>query len=102
MSRFRTFIVLFALLASTLFAPVLAAAAAAPVDLNQATIEQLEQLDGIGAAKARAIVDFRDAHGPFAAVDDLREVRGIGDKLLAALRPHVTVGSDQAGGQPNP
>jgi len=92
MIRFRSalFLVLFA--ASTLFAPALVAANA-PVDINQATVEQLEQLNGIGAAKARAIVDFRTTHGPFASVDELRQVRGIGDKLMASLRPQVTVGS---------
>lgn len=93
MIRFRSalFLVLFA--ASMLFVPVLSATAPAPLDINQATVEQLEQLNGIGAAKARAIVEFRAANGPFDSVDDLRQVRGIGDKLMASLRPHVTVGA---------
>lgn len=76
--------------------PSLGFAAESPVDLNRANAEQLEALDGIGAAKARAIIEFRDANGPFATVDDLRQVRGIGDKLLAALKPQVTVAAGAA------
>lgn len=64
-----------------------------PVDLNTATVEQLDALSGIGASKARAIVMYRDEHGPFRSVDDLLEVKGIGDKLLAQLKPQLTVGS---------
>ena len=71
-----------------------AAGVAEPVDVNRATIQQLEAIDGIGSAKARAIVEFRDQNGPFAHVDDLRQVRGIGEKLLTAIRPHVTVGGE--------
>ncbi len=93
MKHLRTLLVLLALALSTVSAPVLATAATEPVDVNQATVAQLEALDGIGAAKAQAIVEFRDANGPFTSVDDLRKVRGIGDKLLASLRPQITVGS---------
>jgi len=96
MSHIRVLFAVLALFVAASFAPAFAAAATEPVDINQASIEQLEALDGIGAAKARAIVEFRDANGPFATVDDLRNVSGIGDKLLASLRPQVTVGA--AGG----
>lgn len=102
MHFFRMLVVLVTLLASTSFAAAPAAAATAPVDINAASVEQLEALDGIGAAKARAIVEFRDANGPFASVDDLVKVRGIGDKLLAALRPQVSVGSAPGGAAPAP
>lgn len=96
MIRFRSalFLVLFTL--STLFAPGLLASTTGPVDINTAGVEQLEQLHGIGAAKARAIVEFRAANGPFTTVDDLRQVRGIGEKLMASLRPHVSVGPAEA------
>ena len=100
MSHLRTLLVLLALLVATAAAPALVAAATEPVDLNQASVAQLESLDGIGSAKAQAIVDFRDANGPFASVDDLRKVRGIGDKLLASLRPQLTVGNDRDGSAP--
>lgn len=92
MIHIRVLFALVALFVAVSFAPAFAAVANEPVDINQAGIEQLEALDGIGAAKARAIVEFRDANGPFATVDDLRNVSGIGDKLLASLRPQVTVG----------
>ena len=62
-----------------------------PVDLNAATVEQLDELPGIGPATAQAIVDFRDRNGPFTSVDQLLDVRGIGEAKLAQLRDLVTV-----------
>jgi competence protein ComEA len=61
------------------------------VDLNRATVEQLEALPGIGPATAQAIVDHRARHGPFRSVAQLLQVRGIGEAKLAALRPRVRV-----------
>jgi competence protein ComEA len=61
------------------------------VDLNHATVDELEALPGVGPATAQAIVDYRREHGPFRSVDDLLEVRGIGDAKLAQLRPRVRV-----------
>ncbi|HLS07268.1 MAG TPA: ComEA family DNA-binding protein [Bacillota bacterium] len=52
------------------------------VRVNQATTEELETLTGIGAAKAAAIINYRDEHGPFQSVDDLLNVPGIGQKTL--------------------
>ncbi|MDT8438421.1 MAG: ComEA family DNA-binding protein [Wenzhouxiangellaceae bacterium] len=53
--------------------------AAEPVDVNTATAEQLaEALNGVGPAKARAIVEYREANGPFTHLDELINVRGIG------------------------
>ena len=63
----------------------------APVDLNRATLEQLDTLPGIGPSTAQAIVDHRSANGPFRSVDDLLEVRGIGEAKLAQLRDKVQV-----------
>lgn len=68
-----------------------AGAPAGPLDLNTATIDQLDALPGVGPATARAIVDWRTEHGPFTRVQDLLEVRGIGEAKLAALRPKVRV-----------
>lgn len=61
----------------------------APVDLNTATVEQLEALPGVGPSIARAIVEHRTRHGRFRSVDDLLDVRGIGESKLNALRPRV-------------
>jgi competence protein ComEA len=64
---------------------------AGPVDLNHATAEQLDTLPGVGPATAAAIVTYRTQHGPFASVDDLLQVHGIGPAKLAALRSKVRV-----------
>ena len=73
-------------------APVIPGAQALPVvDLNTATIAELEGLPGVGPATAQAIIDWREQHGPFRSVDQLLEVRGIGEAKLAALRDRVTV-----------
>jgi competence protein ComEA len=63
----------------------------APVDLNTATLEQLDVLPGIGPVTAQAILDWRAAHGAFTSVDELLEVDGIGDVTLADIRDLVTV-----------
>ncbi len=62
-----------------------------PLDLNTATPEQLDELDGIGPGMAAAILKYREQHGGFGAVDDLGEVPGIGEKRLASLREQVRV-----------
>ena len=64
---------------------------AAPIDVNTATVEQLEALPGIGPTLAAAIVQERERNGPFRSVDDLTRVPGIGDGRLAQLRDLVTV-----------
>jgi competence protein ComEA len=65
------------------------AAPAQPISLSTATVEQLDTLDGIGPTLAARIVQYRDAHGGFKSVDELRQVSGIGDKRFAALRKAV-------------
>ena len=62
-----------------------------PIDLNRATAAELDDLPGIGPSTAQAIVEHRTANGPFAAVDDLEAVRGIGPAKLDAIRALVTV-----------
>lgn len=63
--------------------------AAGPINLNTATIEQLDTLDGIGPVTAQKILDWRAQHGGFRSVDDLAQIPGIGPKRLAALREKV-------------
>jgi competence protein ComEA len=64
---------------------------AAPLDLNAATVAQLDALPGVGPATAQAIVDYRAQHGRFRSVDDLLGVRGIGPAKLDQIRPLVRV-----------
>ncbi len=61
------------------------------VDLNNATVEQLEALPGVGPVTAAAIVAWRDANGPFNSIDQLGDVDGIGPARLEKLRAHVRV-----------
>jgi competence protein ComEA len=63
----------------------------ARVNLNTATLEQLDALPGVGPAIAQRIIDSRQAEGPFRQVDDLTRVDGIGAKTLERLRDQVTV-----------
>lgn len=60
------------------------------ISLATATREQLDTLPGIGPVTAQAILDHRDEHGPFTSVDDLLDVRGIGEATLAEFRDQVT------------
>ncbi|MFP5318076.1 MAG: helix-hairpin-helix domain-containing protein [Acidimicrobiia bacterium] len=66
-------------------------APAAPIDLNTATLEQLDTLPGIGPATAQAIVTYRTRQGRFRSVTELLEVPGIGPAKLEAVRPLVKV-----------
>jgi competence protein ComEA len=63
----------------------------APVDLNTASLEQLETLPRVGPVLAQRIVDFRTSHGAFRSVDELQQVPGIGPSTMADLRGLVTV-----------
>jgi len=67
----------------------LMAVAAQSVDINTADAAALEQINGIGPAKATAIIRYREEHGPFSAIDELRNVPGIGEKSLDQIRPQV-------------
>ena len=59
------------------------------VNLNAATAEQLELLPGVGESRARAIIALRKERGSFKSVDELKDVKGIGDALIAELKPYV-------------
>ena len=61
------------------------------LDLNKAAPADLETLPGVGASLAARIVAYRVKHGPFRSVDELKQVPGFGEKLVATLRPLATV-----------
>jgi competence protein ComEA len=72
-------------------APTGAAEPAGPLDLNTASESDLDALPGVGPATAKAIVTYRESHGPFTSVDQLLEVRGIGPAKLDQLADLVRV-----------
>ncbi|MFI0444676.1 helix-hairpin-helix domain-containing protein [Actinomadura sp. 6N118] len=62
-----------------------------PLDLNAATVAQLDDLPGVGPVLAQRIVDYRSQHGSFRSVDQLQEVSGIGSRRFSELKPMVRV-----------
>jgi competence protein ComEA len=68
-----------------------AGAPQAPVNLNTATLEELDALPGVGPATAQKIIDYRTENGGFKSIDDLKNVSGIGDVKFAALKDAVTL-----------
>ena len=71
--------------------PYAAAALSGVVNVNTASVEELSQLPGVGPARARAIVELRQKRGSFKRVEDLLEVKGIGEASLAKLKPYLAV-----------
>jgi len=84
----KSLVLLVALILVSLAAPVLAG----QVNVNTADAETISaELNGIGLAKAKAIVDYRKKHGPFQSVDDLSLVKGIGDTTVEKNRSNIMV-----------
>lgn len=61
------------------------------ININTATVSELTALDGIGTKRAEAIVRYRQAHGPFTSVEELLNVPGIGEGILADIRSDITL-----------
>ncbi|NMA96239.1 MAG: transporter [Clostridiales bacterium] len=61
------------------------------VDINRASLEQLQTLHGIGPAKAKAIIDYRENNGSFRVIDDITKVTGIGAKTFEQIKDSITV-----------
>ena len=70
----------------------------APLDLNTASIEQLQTVPGIGPVTARRIEQYRRAHGPFQSLKQLQHVKGIGPKTYQRLRPYLRIAPRNAHG----
>ena len=72
------------------------ATAANSVNLNSASATQLQTLPGVGARAAQRIVDYRQKNGGFKKIEDLMNVKGIGEKSFLKLKPLITVSGDKA------
>jgi competence protein ComEA len=83
----------------TLFLLIFVAALCAPttllaalsVNVNTASVEQLQQIKGVGPKTAAKIVEYRDTHGQFSSIDELSNVNGIGEKSLAKMEKSITL-----------
>jgi competence protein ComEA len=62
------------------------------ININTATVEELDKLPGIGPSIAKAIVDYRTKNGPFKKIEDINDVKGIGDALFEKIKDQITVG----------
>jgi comEA protein len=62
------------------------------ININFATVDELDTLDGIGPSKAEAIVKYRETQGPFLKIEDIMNVSGIGEKTFEKLKDYITVG----------
>ncbi|MCI4399107.1 MAG: helix-hairpin-helix domain-containing protein [Campylobacteraceae bacterium] len=65
----------------------------AKLDLNTASEAELQKVKGVGPAKAKAIVEYRQKNGSFKSVDDLKNVKGFGEKSVASLKSDLEVKS---------
>lgn len=63
----------------------------AKVNINTATVSELDKLKGIGPATAQKIIDYRTQNGPFKAVEDIKNVKGIGDAKLEAIKEEISL-----------
>lgn len=70
------------------------------INVNTASAEEISVIPGLGEKKSLAIVKFREKNGPYARIEDLKKVNGIGDKLFDKIKPYVTVKSDTTVKQP--
>ena len=60
------------------------------ISINNATIEELSKLSGIGDAKAKQIIEYRTQNGPFKTIEDIKQVPGIGENIFAQIKDYIT------------
>ena len=70
-------------------------APAGPVNLNSATVSELDALPGIGKSTAQRIVEYRQKNGAFKKIEELMNVKGVGEKSFLRLKPLITVAGDK-------
>lgn len=61
------------------------------VNINESSIEELTTISGIGESKAKAIIEYRTANGPFKSIEEIKNVSGIGDKLYDKIKAYITI-----------
>ncbi len=66
----------------------------AKININTASLEELQTLPRIGPAIAQRIIDYRKEHGPFKKIEDLLKVQGIGERVFEQIKDRITVGSE--------
>ncbi len=87
---------------SLLFPMSWAEATVNKIDINTASLEQIEAVKGVGQDIAHNILAYKKDHGAFQSIDDLRKVKGVGKVRLEALRETFTVGSTASPGENSP
>ncbi len=99
-SLVRIFLLLAAFGALAVSLPAKKKPPAAPINLNTASSEELQQVPGIGPVTAEKILQMRKSYGAFKSVDDLSAIRGIGPKRLEKMRKYLTVGKAASAAKP--
>lgn len=66
----------------------------AKININTASLEELQTLPRIGPAIAQRIIDYRKEHGPFKRIEDLLKVQGIGERIFEQIKDRITVGTE--------
>ena len=64
------------------------------IDINSASVQELQKLPRIGAAVAKRIVDYREKHGKFSKIEEIMKVKGIGEKTFLQIKPLIMVGQE--------
>lgn len=88
------FLILVPLMAQQSSVPTRTSSSLTKININTATLEELQTLPRIGPAIAQRIIDYRKEHGPFKRIEDLLKVRGIGERVFEQIKDRITVGSE--------